>query len=148
VKVVLRDDVDGVGHKGDVCDVADGYGRNFLIAKGLAFKASAGAERQATAMRRGRELIHAKVKAEAEEMATRLADVVIRIAANAGEEGKLFGSVTTADIANALGEQANVTLDRKVLELDEPIKTLGPHVVTARVHPEVEVAINVEVLAV
>jgi large subunit ribosomal protein L9 len=148
VKVVLRADVEGVGHKGDICDVADGYGRNYLIAKGLGLKATPGAERQAAAMRRGRELSNAKVKAEAEEMAARLADKVVRIAANAGEEGKLFGSVTTADIVSALDEQVHVTIDRKVLELTEPIKTLGTHMVTAKVHPEVELSITVEVLAV
>ncbi len=145
---MLRADVDGLGSKGDICEVADGYGRNYLIAKGLALKATPGAERQAAAMRRGRELADAKVRSEAEAMAARLADKVVRIAANAGEGGKLFGSVTAADIATAVGEQANVTLDRRVIELPEPIKTLGPHQVTAKVHPEVELSITVEVLPV
>ncbi len=148
MKLVLRTDVEGVGSKGDICEVADGYGRNYLIAKGLALKATPGAERQAAAMRRSRELHDAKVKAEAEAMASRLADLVVRIAANAGEGGKLFGSVTLTDIVTAVGEQANVRLDRKALELAEPIKTLGSYQVTARVHPEVEFPITVEVLAV
>ncbi len=148
MKLVLRADVEGLGAKGDICEVADGYGRNYLIAKGLALKATPGAERQAAAMRRGRELADAKVKADAEAMAARMADQVVRIAANAGEGGKLFGSVTLADVATAVSEQANVVLDRKVLELAEPIKTLGSHQVVAKVHPEVEFSITVEVLPV
>ena len=148
MKVVLRADVDGVGKRGDICDVADGYGRNFLIPKGLALIATDGAERQAAEMRRAREIVDAKEKAEAEEMAARLAQAVVRIAANAGDEGRLFGSVTSADIVRAVGEQANVVIDRKALALDEPIKSLGTHVVAAQVHPEVAFDITVEVLPV
>ena len=106
-----------------------------------------GSEAQAVAMRRTRELHEAKEKEEAEAMAVRLADKVIHIAANAGDEGKLFGSVTTADIVTALAEQANVVIDRKHIDA-EPIKTLGSHSVVAKVHPEVDVAIMVEVVSV
>ncbi len=147
MKVVLRSDVADVGHKGDVLDVADGFARNFLIAKGLAFKATPGSIEQSVAMRRTRELRQAKEIADAQTIADRLADKVIRIGANAGDEGKLFGSVTTNDIVTALAEQANVVLDRKVIESD-PIKTLGTHTAIARVHPEVVVNVTVEVVAV
>ena len=91
MKVVMRSDVDDVGKKGDVLEVADGFARNFLIPQGLALKATAGSEEQAVAMRRTRELHEAEEKEEAEAMAARLADKVIHIAANAGDEGKLFG---------------------------------------------------------
>lgn len=148
MKVVLRGDVDEVGKKGDVIDVSDGYARNYLIPKGLALKATAGADAQAAAMRRTRELHEAAEKADAEEIAARMADRVVRIAANAGEEGRLFGSVTTADIATAVSEQANVVLDRRHIELAVPIKDLGTHTATAKVHPEVEFPVTVEVVAV
>ncbi|MDH3754840.1 MAG: 50S ribosomal protein L9 [Acidimicrobiia bacterium] len=148
MKVVLRDDVGEVGKKGDVLNVSDGYARNFLIPKGLAFKATDGAEAQAVAMRRTRELRNAQEKAEAEEMATRLVDKVIRIGAKAGDEGRLFGSVTTTDIATAVSEQANVTIDRRKIDLAEAIKDLGTHTATAKVHAEVQFPITVEVVAV
>jgi large subunit ribosomal protein L9 len=146
MKVILRTDVEDVGHKGDVIEVADGYGRNFLIAKGFALKATAGTEKQAELMRRSRELRDAEDRSVAEEMAGRLASNTLRIAAKAGEGGKLFGSVTTADISLAAIEQAGVELDRKIINIPEPIKTLGTHSITAKPHPQVEFAISVEVL--
>ena len=145
MKVVLRADVDGVGKKGDVVEVADGHGRNLLIPKGLALKATPGAERQAEVMRRSRELSDAAARSEAEEMATRLVGMTITIAARAGEGGKLFGSVTSADVVTAVEEQANVVLDRRALDA-EPIKELGSHMVTAKVHADVQFPITVEVI--
>ncbi len=147
MKVVLRSDVASMGSKGDVLDVADGYARNYLIPNGLAFKATPGSVEQSAAMRRTRELREAKEIADAQAIADRVADKVIRIGANAGDEGKLFGSVTTNDIVTALAEQANVVLDRKAIA-SEPIRILGTHTVAARVHPEVEVNVTIEVVAV
>lgn len=147
MRVILRADVEGVGNKGDVVEVADGHGRNMLIPRGLALKATAGAERQAGAMRRTRELSDAQDRAAAEEMASRLVNHPITIAARAGEGGKLFGSVTTSDVARAIEDQANVILDRRVLNVDEAIKDLGTHTITAKVHTEVQFPITVEVIA-
>ena len=147
MKVILRADVDGVGKKGDVVEVADGHGRNLLIPKGLALKATPGAERQAAGMRRSRELRDAADRAVAEEMASRLVNAPVTIAARAGEGGKLFGSVTTADIVRAVEEQTNVTLDRRALKADDAIKALGTHMVMAKVHSDVEFPITVEVIA-
>lgn len=146
MKILLRADVDGVGHKGDVLDVADGFARNYLMPKGLAIKATAGGQRQAESMRRARELKDAKERGEAEDMATRLVAQTIAIAARAGEGGRLFGSVTTADVTTAVAEQANVVLDRRVLHT-EPIKELGLHTVIAKPHPDVEFPITIEVVA-
>lgn len=146
MKVILRADVDGVGKKGDVVEVADGHGRNLLIPRGLALKATAGAERQAEAMRRSREISDAAARSEAEEMATRLVGMTITIAARAGDGGKLFGSVTTTDVATAVEEQAKVILDRRALDA-EPIKELGTHMVTAKVHTDVQFPITVEVIS-
>ena len=148
MKVVLRDDVDGVGRKGDLADVADGYARNYLLPKGLALKATPGLEAQAERMRTARTLRSAADRADAEELATRLVPMVITIGARAGDEGKLFGSVTVADVVTALSQQASVEIDRRVLQLDEPIKALGTHHVMADLHPEVQFPITVEVVAV
>jgi len=104
MKVVLRADVEGLGHRGDVVEVADGHGRNLLIPRGLALKATPGAERQAETMRRSRDLRDAADRSVAEEMATRLVNNPVTIAARAGEGGKLFGSVTGADIVRAIEE--------------------------------------------
>jgi large subunit ribosomal protein L9 len=147
VKLVLRSDVAQVGKKGDIVDVADGYGRNYLVPKGLAFPASAGVEAQATAMRRARDARDATDRAAAQEVATSLVPKVVTIAARAGAEGKLFGSVTSHEIADAVAAQTGVELDRRQIHLDEPIKTLGTHLVPAKLHAEVEFPITVEVVA-
>ncbi len=146
MKVVLRDNVDALGKKGDVVEVADGYARNHLIPAGKAFKSSPGAERQAQRMRQTRELADAKELVNAREMAARLVSTPIHIAARAGAEGRLFGSVTTADIVRAVAEQANVMLERKAIDSDG-IKDLGSHTVTAKPHPEVEFPLTLEVIA-
>jgi large subunit ribosomal protein L9 len=147
MKVVLRSDVDGVGNKGDICDVSDGYARNFLLPKGLALKASKGAESQAESMRRSRDTQDAAARAAAQEVASTLVPTVITVSAKAGAEGKLFGSVTTADIADAVLAQTGIELDRRQLHLDEPIKTTGTHTVPAKLHAEVEFPVTVEVSA-
>lgn len=146
MKLVLRSDVPQVGKKGDIVEVADGYGRNFLMPKGLAFRASAGVEGQATAMRRNRDVRDASDRAAAQEVATRLVPKVVTITARAGAEGKLFGSVTTSEIVEAVAAQTGVEIDRRQLHLDEPIKTLGTHLVPAKLHAEVEFPITVEVV--
>ena len=147
MKLVLRSDVDQVGKKGDIIDVSDGYGRNYLVPKGLAFPATEGIEAQATAMRRNRDVRDASDRAAAQEVASRLVPKVVTITARAGTEGKLFGSVTTTEIADAVATQTGVEVDRRQLHLTEPIKTLGTHLVPAKLHAEVEFPITVEVVA-
>lgn len=147
MKLVLRADVAQVGKKGDIVDVAPGYGRNYLVPKGLAFPATAGVETQATAMRRNRDVRDASDRAAAQEVATTLVPQVVTITARAGTEGRLFGSVTTSEIADAVAAQTGVEIDRRRLHLDEPIKTLGTHLVPAKLHAEVEFPITVEVVA-
>jgi large subunit ribosomal protein L9 len=147
VKLVLRADVDQVGKKGDIVDVADGYGRNFLLPKGLAFVANGGVEAQATKMRASRDQRDATDRASAQEIATSLVPKVVTITARAGAEGKLFGSVTSTEIAEAVEAQTGVAIDRRQLHLEEPIKTLGTHLVPAKLHAEVEFPITVEVVA-
>jgi large subunit ribosomal protein L9 len=147
VKIVLRSDVANLGRKGDLVEVADGYARNYLVPKGLAMTASKGSARQSEAMRRSRQVRDTKEREGAEAMARLLESRRIEITARAGEGGRLFGSVTTTDVAEALEAQAGVHLDRRKLHLDEPIKTLGVHEVPVRLHPDVHVAITVEVVA-
>lgn len=147
MKLLLRTDVRGVGKKGDLVDVADGYARNFLVPKGLAIKATPGVEAQAASMRRSRDLKDAADRSAAEEVAKVLVPAVITVAAKAGSEGRLFGSVTTADVVEAVASQTGIRLDRKLLHLDEPIKTLGTHSVQAKLHSDVEFAITVDVVA-
>ena len=147
MKLVLRADVPQVGKKGDIVDVADGYGRNYLVPKGLAFAATNGVEAQASAMRRNRDVRDASARSAAQDVATKVVAQVVTIAARAGAEGKLFGSVTTSEVADAVAAQIGVVIDRRDLHLDEPIKTLGTHVVPAKLHAEVEFPITVEVVA-
>ncbi|MDQ4132784.1 MAG: 50S ribosomal protein L9 [Actinomycetota bacterium] len=147
MRVILRADVANVGLKGDVLDVADGYARNYLVPRGLALKASRRALAQATAMRRARDAREARDRASAEEIASRLTPRVITIPAKAGAEGRLFGSVTAADVVGAVEAQTGVTLDRRRVHLDEPIKTVGVHEVAVRLHSSVELRLNVEVVA-
>lgn len=147
MRIVLRTDVDGVGKKGDVLDVADGFARNYLVPKGRAIVATPGVQAQADAMRRSRDVKDARDREGAEAVARRLVPVVIRIAAKAGREGRLFGSVTAADVAEAVTAQANVELDRRKLHIEEPIRTVGSHEVPVKLHADVEFRLNVEVVA-
>ena len=147
MKLLLRSDVDGVGKKGDLVDVADGYARNFLVPKGFAIKATKGIEEQAASMRRSRDLKDATDRGAAEEVAKTLVPAVITITAKASGEGKLFGSVTAADVVEAVEAQTGVVLDRRALSLDEHIKTVGTHSVPAKLHSDVQFQITVEVSA-
>lgn len=145
MRVVLRADVGNVGKKGDIVVVADGFARNFLLPKGHAIKATDGIVQQAQAMRRSRDLKDAKDRESAETVARTLVPQVIRLKARAGGEGKLFGSVTAAEIVAAVQEQAGVEIDRRKVRLDEPIRSLGTHEVLVKLHSDVEFRITVEV---
>lgn len=147
MKILLRDDVEHLGRKGDLVDVADGYARNYLMPRGFAMPATKGTVRQAEAMRRNREARETREREAAEELSGRLASAPVVVTARAGEEGKLFGSITTTEIATVLTERVGVEVDRRKLELDEPIKDLGTTEVRLRLHPDVETVISVEVVA-
>lgn len=147
MRLLLRSDVDGLGKKGDLVEVADGYARNYLVPKGFALPATPGIEAQAEAMRRTRQLKDAAEREAAEEIAARLVAFPVTVAAKAGDEGRLFGSVTTADIATAIAEQAGIEIDRRTLVLAEPIKSLGTHSVQVKLHADVEFPVTVEVTA-
>jgi large subunit ribosomal protein L9 len=146
MRVILCTDVSDLGKRGDIIDVTDGFARNYLVPKGLAMKATAGAEGQAASMRRARDLRDAQDRAAAEEVATTLVPRVFRVEARAGTEGRLFGSVTAADIAEAIESQSNVRIDRRKLVLGEPITTLGTHTVPVKLHADVEFPVTVDVV--
>jgi large subunit ribosomal protein L9 len=147
VELILRDDVANLGKKGDIVEVADGFARNFLVPKGLAMKAAPGAVAQAAAMRRSRDVRDAKDRGAAEDVAKALVPTVITVKAKSGSEGRLFGSVTTTDVAEAVQAQTGIALDRRRLHLDEPIKSVGTHQVKATLHADVEFPITVEVVS-
>jgi large subunit ribosomal protein L9 len=137
MKVVLMQDVKGTGKAGETKDVADGYARNFLIPRKLAQPATRGAEarverEKATAVQRGqRELTDAKA------LASRLEAAQVVLKVRSGKDGKLFGAVTNADVASALKQQHGITLDRRKIEFDEPVRAMGPGTAHVRLHSEV-----------
>jgi len=148
MKVILQKPVDKLGDPGDVAEVADGYARNYLIPRGMAIKAQKGAVKQADVLKKGHIARLSKQKGEFEALASKLiAEGPLRVSARAGEEGKLFGSVTAADIADALSAQSDVQVDRKDVHLDEPIRSVGAHEVRVKLFHEVEPVITVEVVA-
>ena len=146
-KVILRADLQGLGKRGDIVDVADGYARNFLVPRGLALKASAGSQKQSDAMKRNREARERRDREAAQALAAQFEGRTITIKARAGGEGRLFGSVTASDIAEAVQKQTGVDIDRRKLTLDEPLKELGGVDLRVRLHPDVDATIHVEVEA-
>ncbi len=147
MKVVLRADVDNLGNKGDIVDVADGYGRNYLVPRGLALKASSGSQKQADAMRRNREVRDSRDREAAQALAAQFEGRTITIKARAGAEGKLFGSVTSVDVAEAVQKQTGAEIDRRKISLDEPLKELGGVDLQVRLHTDVLANLHVEVEA-
>ena len=147
MKVILRSDLDGLGKRGDIVDVADGHARNFLFPKGHALVASDGAIEQAGKMRKARDERDSSAREAATAIASTLVPKVITIQAKAGAEGKLFGSVTSADIVDAVMEQTEIEIDRRQLDMDS-IKTVGQHTVTASLHSDVSFPITLDVVAI
>lgn len=145
MKVILQKTVDRLGDPGDVAEVADGYARNFLIPRGLAVKAEKGTVRHAESLKRAHETRTKAQKGEFESVAARIIQTPVVVTARAGDEGKLFGSITAADIAEALSAQAGVQVDRRDVHLDEPIRSVGTHEVTVHLHAEVDPVITVDV---
>jgi large subunit ribosomal protein L9 len=146
LKVILRSDVSGLGKRGDIVEVSKGYVRNFLEPRGLAFAATDGAVAQAGAMRRSRDVKDAKDRESSEAIAKVLVPKTIEVTAKAGPTGRLFGSVTESEIADAILAQTGIELDRKDIHLEEHIKEVGTHQATARLHTDVQFPITLEVV--
>jgi len=147
MKVLLRDDVDGVGRRGDIVTVAGGFARNFLLPEGRAILATSGVEGQAEQMRRGRDLREAQNRGAAEAQATILAGAVIPMSARAGGGGRLFGSISASDVAEAIKATKGVEVDRRHVLLTDPIKELGSFDVTVDLFTGVATVVTVEVTA-
>jgi large subunit ribosomal protein L9 len=147
MKVVLQDDVKGLGTTGDVKDVADGYARNFLIPRRLAAPATAGALKNVEAQRASVAKRQAQVDADARDLAERLGAMTLTLKARVGSQDRLYGSITSADIAAALGSELGTTFDRRKLVLEDPIRELGTHTVPVHLARDVTTSLTVNVEA-
>lgn len=146
MRLILTQDVAGLGGSGDVVDVADGYGRNYLVPRRLAVVATRGAEKQVVAMRRARQVRDVRDLGAARELAGELAALRVSLPGRAGASGRLFGSVTAADIVEAVRSSGGPPLERRRVEIAEPIKSLGTYTVAVRLHPDVLANLTVEVV--
>ncbi|HTT87358.1 MAG TPA: 50S ribosomal protein L9 [Acidimicrobiales bacterium] len=146
MRVLLLDDVAGVGKRGDIVGVARGFARNYLFPTGRALVASDRMESQAGAMRRTRDLRDSKDREAAETVARLLGAKTLTLPARAGPEGRLFGSVTAADVAEAIAAQTGGEVDRHRITLTDPIKSVGTHLVPVRLHEDVTVEVALEVV--
>lgn len=146
MKVILKQDVKGLGKKDEIVNASDGYAKNYLIPRGIAVEATSGNvnetvnKQKAAADKKQRELDTAK------EFASKLKDKSVVIKAKAGENGKLFGAIAGKDIADAIKKQYNIDIDKKKIVLDDPIKTLGNHTVEIKIYAGVAVNVNVSVV--
>ena len=145
MKLILTQEVTGLGAPGDIVEVKDGYGRNYLVPRGSAILWTKGAETQISTIKRVREVREVKDLGHAQEVKTQLEALKVSLTARAGESGRLFGAVTVADVAEAVKAAGGPDVDRRTITLVEPIKTIGAHAVTVRIHPDVIATLNVEV---
>lgn len=146
MEVILREDVQSLGKAGELVRVKPGYARNFLLPKGLAYEATEGNKKRIAAEGRARQARHATERTEAEQLASRLGALAIALVAKAGEGERLFGSITSQDIADAVMAQG-IELDKRKIDLEHPIKTLGTHTVPVRLHADVQAELAVTVTA-
>jgi large subunit ribosomal protein L9 len=145
MKLILTQEVTGLGAPGDVVEVAPGYGRNYLVPRGLAMQWTRGAEKQIELIRRARSAREIRGLDDARQAAARLASMTVRLQTRAGSGGRLFGSISTADIVAAVRDAGGPALDKRKIEVRNPIKTVGAHQVAVRLHPEVSATLSVEV---
>jgi len=147
MKLILTQEVSGLGAPGDVVDVASGYGRNYLIPRRLAMPWTRGAEKQIDLIKRARSAREVRGLEDARTIAAELEELHVRMRRRAGTSGRLFGSVGPADIADAVREAGGPILDRRRIEIRDPIKTLGSHQVRVRLHPEVSAWVEIDIVA-
>ncbi len=145
MKLILTNEVTGLGGPGDVVEVAGGYGRNYLVPRGLAMLWTRGAEKQIDLIKRARAVRDIRGLDDAKEAAKRLSALTVQLDVRAGAQGRLFGSVSASDIADAVRKAGGPELDRRRIEISTPIRTVGTHQVSVRLHPEVTATLDVEV---
>ncbi|MER7204439.1 50S ribosomal protein L9 [Streptomyces sp. NPDC056656] len=147
MKIILTHEVSGLGTAGDVVDVKDGYARNYLVPRGFAIRWTKGGEQDVAQIRRARKIHEIATIEQANEIKARLEGVKVRLAVRSGDAGRLFGSVTPADVASAIEAAGGPKIDKRRVELGSPIKTLGAHETSVRLHPEVAAKVSVEVVS-
>jgi len=147
MNVILRSDVKGLGKRGDVVSVTNGHARNFLLPHGLAIVASQGAVAQAAAMRRARDNKERASREAALAVASRLGSATVSVSAKAGNEGRLFGSITSAEVARAIAAQTGIELDKRDIGIDSPIRTVGRHSVLVNLYHDVTSTVSIDVAA-
>ena len=147
MKLILTHEVTGLGAPGDVVEVKDGYGRNYLLPRGFAIQWSRGAEKQIETIRKARRAREVRDLGHAEEIKKELERLTVRLSSRAGNSGRLFGAVTVADIATAVSKAGGPSLDKRKIEIPTPIKTVGSHKVSIRLHPEVAATIGLTIVA-
>lgn len=147
MKLILTQEVPGLGPAGEVVEVRDGYGRNYLIPRGFAIRWTKGGQKQIDEIRRARSAREVADLETANEIKARLEATQVRLEAKAGASGRLFGAVTPAEIASAVTRAGGPAVDKRRIEMGAPIKTVGDHQVTVRIHPEVTAAVSLEVVA-
>ncbi|GAA0916702.1 50S ribosomal protein L9 [Nonomuraea longicatena] len=147
MKLILTNEVSGLGAPGDVVEVKDGYGRNYLIPRGFAIRWTRGGEKQIESIKKARDAREIRDIGTAKEVAGQLGALKVKLATRAGDSGRLFGSVTTNDVADAVKAAGGPILDRRRIEIVNPIKSLGSHKITVKLHPEVSASVDVEVVA-
>ncbi|MFC4530839.1 50S ribosomal protein L9 [Sphaerisporangium dianthi] len=146
MKLILTNEVSGLGAPGDIVEVKDGYGRNYLIPRGFAMRWTRGGEKQIDSIKKARDAREIRDLGTAKEVAGRLGALRVTLKTRAGDSGRLFGSVTTGDIADAVKAAGGPTLDRRRIEITNAIKSVGSHRVSVRLHPEVSANLDVEVV--
>lgn len=147
MKIILTHEVPNLGAPGDIVEVRDGYGRNFLLPQGMAMRATRGAEKQVATIKRARQVREVRDLGHAQEIRSQLLSLDVTLHTRAGDGGRLFGSVTPADVVGAVCSAGGPELDRRRIDLPGHIKSLGKHEVTVRLHPEVAVTFPITVAA-
>ena len=147
MKLILTAAVPKLGTAGDVVEVKDGYGRNFLVPRGFAIRWTRGGEKQIEGIKRSRDAREIRGADHAQDVRTELEALAVELPVRAGDTGKLFGAVTATDVIGAIKKAGGPSIDKRAVQIGKPIKTVGAHQVTVRLHPEVTATVNVEVVA-
>jgi large subunit ribosomal protein L9 len=145
MKLILKQEVSGLGAAGDVIDVKDGYGRNYLVPQGFAIKWTKGAQKQIDSIRQARSTREIADLETAQQVKAQLEGTNVQLTVKAGESGRLFGAVTPAEIASAVNSAGGPIIDKRRIEVGQPIKAVGSHVVSVRLHPEVAAKVEIEI---
>ena len=147
MKLILTQDVAGLGAPGDVVEVKDGYGRNYLVPRGFAIQWTRGGEKQVTQIKRAQKVREVRDLGHANEIKQAIEALSITVTAHAGDTGRLFGSVTNADIADAVKAAGGPVIDKRKVVIDVPVKTVGKHIAKVEVHPDVTAKVTFQVVA-